>query len=435
MSPLRPALVLLCCGLVGLTGVVAVAGAPPPSQLCGVCGPGIADDSELTGATGPGTLDVYVDGDGDSLWHARIPVTDAAADRYRADATALEAAVDDAWARYHAADGDVRTVDATLEGSAVVVNYTVDDVAERGVGDAWIVDYFAVGPGTTRYRMAADRVTIHAPAETVVTNRPAHATVDGNAATWTRGEGAAGDFDEQTYVTYGESGVLGTASGYATVGLAVGPPALVRGLVVGVVPGALIGLVGAATGRTRWGCDAVDCATLERLIVAAGAVGAVGFLGVGAAATGGRLPPGAASLAALGFGYALLGVAAARLGPELGTRGLLGLAVAATAVAGVVGRLLAGPAVYGPALPFGLATALFLPIGHAFERGKRPFVPLSAAALAPIVAAAIAVPTLRLSSWHVVLAVLLLLPWAGVVAAFGYPLALVGRRLAVDRRR
>ncbi|MFC6768056.1 hypothetical protein ACFQE6_24575, partial [Natrinema soli] len=83
----RLAVVALCCSLVGVAGVTAVAGAPPPSQFCGVCGPGIANDAEITGATEHGTLDVYVDEAGDSQWVARVPVNASAAERYRSNAT------------------------------------------------------------------------------------------------------------------------------------------------------------------------------------------------------------------------------------------------------------------------------------------------------------------------------------------------------------
>jgi len=77
------------------------------------------------------TFDIYVGDDGDSRWQARVPVTDSAAERYRTNTTALEAAVDDAWTRYHAADSDVRSVETALENETVVVNYAVDGVARR----------------------------------------------------------------------------------------------------------------------------------------------------------------------------------------------------------------------------------------------------------------------------------------------------------------
>ncbi|MDF9745238.1 hypothetical protein [Natrinema salsiterrestre] len=425
MRTTRLVVALCCCAALGVAGVTAVA-APPPSQLCGVCGPGTANDAEISGATGQGTLDIYVDEAGDSRWHARVPVTESAAERYRTNATALEAAVDDAWARYHAAAGDVRDVEPTLEGDAVVVNYTVDDVAERGVGDTWLLDYFKTGTSLTRYEIVAERVTIHTPDGTTITNRVSDADVDGNAATWTGDE-----FDDQTYVTYGSGGVLDTARGYATIGLEIGPTALYHGVSGGIVPGLLIAGTGIAIGRLDWGSAAFDARELERMIVAVGAVGAGGFLVVGAASSGGGFAPGAVALASLGVGYALFGSAARRLGDRFGTREFAGLSVLATMAAVGLTLLLVGPPVYPFPPLFGLATALCLPIGHATERGRTPIGLVVVAALTPIAAVATVAPVSVFGFGPAVFG-LLLLPWVVSVAIFGYPLALLGRRLAVD---
>ncbi|TMT85870.1 hypothetical protein E2L06_04390 [Haloterrigena sp. H1] len=423
----------LCCVGVGLAGVPAVAGAPPPSQLCGVCGPGVANTAQIDGATGHGTLDVYVDETGDSRWHARVPVTASAADRYRTNATTLEAAVDDAWARYHVADGDVKAVEATLEGDTVVVNYTVDDVARRGVGDTWIIEYFATGTSPTRYQLVADRLTIHTPEGTAITNTVPAATVDGDAATWTNENGDEWDrdFDDQTYVTYGSGGVFDTARGYATIGLEIGPTALEHGVRGGLVPAVSIALVGVAIGRTERGFARFDAATLERLIAAVGSIGAGGFLVGGAVSAGAGLAPNAVALASLGVGYALLGIAARRLGDRVGTCGLAGLSVLAAITTAGLTLLLVGPPVYASPFFLGLATALCLPIGHAFARGRTPIVLVAVAALTPIAAIAATSPH-PVSGYEVALFGLLFLQWVASVAAFGYPLALLGRQLALD---
>nr|WP_137290274.1 hypothetical protein [Natronorubrum halophilum] len=430
MRSARFTLAVLCWSLVVLIGVVAVVAAPPPTHLCGVCGPGVVDDAEIDGATEPGTLDVYVDETGDSLWSARVPVTDSAADRYRSNETALEAAVDDAWFRSHAASGDVEAVESTLEDETVVVNYTVADVARPGVGESWIVDYFAAESSNTRYQLAAQRVTIHAPDGTVVTNRPRYATVDDDAATWTAS--AEDDFDDQTYVTYAPSGLRGTASGYATIGLETGPAALEKGVTGGLVPGALIALAGMVVGRVDWGRDAFDLAGFERLFVAIGSIGAIGLLATSAAATGRPFTPGLGSLSALGIGYAAIGIAARRSDYRRSTRGLSALAALVTLGTGALLWLLGGPAATF-VLPFGLATALFLPIGYAFERRSRPLVPLFLATLAAFASIAAAVLLALLVSprgFGVFVYWLMVAFWVPVVVVFGYPLALMGRRLA-----
>ncbi|MFA9415224.1 hypothetical protein [Natrinema sp. HArc-T2] len=427
--------IALCCVSVGLAGVPAVAGAPPPSQLCGVCGPGVANDAQIDGATGHGTLDVYVNETGDSRWHARVPVTTSVANRYRTNVTALEAAVDDAWARYHVADGDVRAVETTLEGDTVVVNYTVEDVARRGVGDTWIIEYFATGTSPTHYQLVADRLTIHTPEGTAITNTIPAATVDGNAATWTTENGNEwdSDFDDQTYITYGSGGILDTVRGYATIGLETGPTALAHGVRGGVVPAVSIAIVGIVIGRTERGYTTVDAATLEQVIVAIGVIGAGGFLVVGAISTGTGIAPDAVALTSLGVGYALLGSAGCRLGGRLGTRGLAGLSVLAAITTAAVSLLLVGPPMDAYPFCLGLATALCLPIGHAFARGRTPIALIAVAALTPIAAIAVTSPH-PVSGYGMALFSLLFLPWAVCVAMFGYPLALLGRHLALDDR-
>nr|WP_121743065.1 hypothetical protein [Natronorubrum halophilum] len=433
MRSARFTLAVLCCSLVVLIGVAAVVAAPPPTHLCGVCGSGVADDAEIDGAAEPGTLDIYVDESGDSLWSARVPVTDSAAERYRSNGTALEVAVDDAWFRSHAASGDVEAAESTLEDETVVVNYTVADVARPGVGESWIVDYFAAGSSNTRYQLAAQRVTIHAPDGAVVTNQPRHATVD-DAATWTASAEDAfeSDFDDQTYVTYAPSGLRGTASGYATIGLETGPTALEKGVTGGLVPGALIALAGMAVGRVDWGRDAFDLAGFERLFVAIGSIGAIGLLATSAVATGRPFNPVFGALSALGIGYAAIGIAARRSDYRRSTRGLSALAALVTLGTGALLWLLGGPAATF-VLPFGLATALFLPIGYAFERRSRPLVPLFLATLAAFASIAAAVLLALLVSprgFGVFIYWLMVAFWVPVVVVFGYPLALMGRRLA-----
>ncbi|QLG47483.1 hypothetical protein [Natrinema halophilum] len=454
MRPL--VLAVLCCSVVGLAGVAVVAGAPPPSQVCGVCGPGIGDDAALEGATGHGTLDVYVDETGDSRWSARIPVTPGAAERYRENATALEAAVDGAWGRYHAAAGDVRAVESSLDRNVVVVNYTVNGLARRGVGDTWVVDYFATGTSRTHYERVAERVTIHTPDGTVVTNRIPGAEVDDNTATWTGENERSGgdDFGEQLYLTYGTGGVFDTANGYATIGLAVGPGVLVRAVSIGIVPGVMIGLVGAFVGRgsigdrTSFARTVVDetaarlglqdaplgSRSLEESIVAVGAIGAIVLLLFGAVRTGSALSPGAVVLSSLGFGYALIGVTVSRIGDRLEMRGLVGLVVIATIAAAGYTRLLAGPVVYPLPLVFGFATGLCLPIGFAFERGRTPIGLLGVIALVPSAGIALVYPMTTAHVWNVAIGVLLFLPWIAVVALFGTPLALLGRQLGTSRK-
>ncbi|AEH37259.1 hypothetical protein [Halopiger xanaduensis] len=423
MARPRFAAIVLCC-LIGLATVAVVAGAPPPTTLCGSCADGVP------GATEPGTLDVYVDGDGDSRWIERVPVNDSAADRYRENATALEREVDPTGTYYHVVgEGVDRTI--ALENGTVTVTYAVESVARTGVRDARVVDYFALENPRDRYWLEADRVTIHTPEGTVVTNDPSGATVDGNTATW---DGES-EFGDRTYVTYGssdESALVGAASAYATIGLEIGPDALEQGVRAGLVPGALLAFAGIAAGRVDWGRDAFDLAALERLLVGVGAIGAVGLVVVSTAATGRPFNPALGALSALGVGYAALGIAVRR-GRRRSTRGVIALAALVSLATGALLWVLGGPGSL-TALPFGLAAACFLPLGYAAER-RSSVVPLALAAFTAIFLIGGAV-VLSLFVAPAGLGVFVfwfvLVGWAVMVAVFGYPLALVGRLLATD---
>ncbi|AHF98960.1 hypothetical protein HALLA_08860 [Halostagnicola larsenii XH-48] len=429
MNRSRAAVVALLLVLAGLATIAVVSAAPPPTQLCGSCG------SDLEGASEPGTLDIHIDDEGDSQWIERVPVTDDAAARYRDDPDALEGSVDDAWARWHVVDGDLDRT-ATLEDETVTVTYEVDDIARPDIRDGWIVDYFALEYSNHRYELAAGRVTIHTPEGTTVTNNPAHASVEGDTATWApdddRDEHPPA-FDRRTYVTYGSSGVLASASGYATVALEIGPDAIEQGVIGGLVPGLFLTFVGLAVGRVDLGVRAFDAAGLERLFVTVGAIGAVSLPLVSVATTGRPFFPGLGALGALGVGYAALGVAARRTGLGRDAHGLTRLAVLVTLATGTLLWLLGGLFTLA-VVPFGLAAALFLPIGYASETSSWPVVPLVLAGLAPMATAILLALFFTPSGFGVFFYWIIVAVWAGIVVVFGYPLGLLGRRLATDRR-
>lgn len=403
--PRLAALTLLC--LTGLATVAVVAGAPPPTTLCGSCADGVP------GATESGTLDVYIDADGDSRWVERVPVNDSAADRYRENATALEHEVDPTGTYYHRVDEDVeRTI--ALENGTVTVTYDVENVARPGVRDAWLVDYFVLD-GPHRYGLAAERVTIHAPNGTVVTNAPSGANVDGNAATWTD----TSEFGDSTYVTYGPSdtrGLVGTANSYATLGLEVGPGALAGGVLLGIVPGLVLAVGLLVVGRVDWGRDAFDTAELERIPILLGAIGAGGLLLVSVAIVADRrFAPGPLALGTLGLGYALLGAVGRRWWRRFGPAGVSALPALATVGTGALMTLVVGPTPFVAVLPFGFVAALYLPLGCTAGRETRSVTLLAGAVGAPIVALA----ALSLSDT---------LPWVTVAVAVGYPLVVLGAR-------
>lgn len=438
MRPPVTAVVLVSVVAVSVAAGLAVA-APPPIDVCAVC------DGDLEGATGPGALDVHLEADGDARWVERVPVDASAADRYRGDPGALEAAVDEAWGRYHAADGDVTDVSSDVEGDTVVVTYAVADVARPGIGETWIVEYFYAGGTATRYHVGGERVTIHPPDGHGVTNRPPGARLADGAVTWDGDDPGPlkNDLDRETLVTYGpDDGIGATASSYATIAATIGPLVVRHGALAGVLP-ALVVSVGALAvirleraagrlGRLHARVCGRDADELGRRIVLVGIAGVLVAPVIGYVGTGQPLTPNAIALAASAAGYAVLGAVVRRLEGDVRTGTLLGVAAAVALGSGAVAWLALSPGVAVVVASFVLSAAAFLPLGHAVARGRGAVL-----ALVPIVggpfAATTAIAPVYVFGMSPAVYGLFLLPTAAFVVAAGYPLSVAGRRVATDR--
>ena len=421
---------VLLVTVVALTLVGGSVAAPPPTKVCAVC------HGEFDAATGPGTLDLYLDDEGDGRWVERVPVTAAAAQQYRDDPQGRADAVDDAWGRYRLVDdSEVTNRSSAIEGETLVVTYTVAGVAERGVGETWLVTYFLAEHLSTRYHVGGE-VTLHPPEGHEVTNRvPGGEHADGTV-TW-RGDAASPPdraLDPETVVTYGPGGLDSTLTSYATLAVTFGPQMLVNGLVAGILPTVTLAAgtlavaryppTGRVLGRLTTGLRSAGPRQLGRVL--AGAGGAIGLVALGAG-----LATRVDWLVGFGVGavgYAALAVAACRLAAR-GGRGLLAGTLAVTAGCGFL--LLVLPVTVGWT-PLVLSTAALLPVGYAAESGDGMLPPLALALVGPTLALAVAVPVYLRGGWLVLVGLLLVPSLAGVVLA-GYPLSVLGR-LLVDER-
>lgn len=382
--------------LLGLVVVAAssglVVGGHPPLSVCGVCG-------SVDGATDAGTLDVHVDEHGDSRWVARVPVNDSAAETYRNDPAALEAAVDEGWYQYDVAFDDARDVEASIDDGLVRVDYAVPNVAESRVGDGWVFDYLYAGGTQHRYDLEADRVTIHVPEGARVTNAPPNARIEDGSVTWTKsdpGENGAGGITSRTYVTYGSSGVTGTLGSWSSAAVVFGPLVLSHGVVASLAPIAVVGLATVVTGRLGGG----------RFGVATGPGRIVGE-----------------------NGRALLSGVCDRFGWRLGRRAVVGFAVGSVALLTLGVWLAFGAPLAALLGPFGLATALFLPLGYALERGDSAWRFGLPATASPLVATTALAPYYGFGIGPIA-AWLLFVPLALGAGVLGYALSMVGRYAA-----
>ncbi|WP_246999592.1 hypothetical protein [Halosolutus gelatinilyticus] len=378
-----------CSLLVVLATAALVGAAPPPLAVCSVC-------DGLDGATDGGTLDIHVDENGDSEWIARVPVDGNAADAYRSDPAALDAAVEDGWRRYDTVGDDRDDVDASISERTVVVRYAVDDVATAGVGDGWVFDYLYAGGTNQRYELAADRVTIHLPDGYQAANEPPNAVAEDGTVTWIASDarGGTGAPVQKTYVTYGRSDVVGTLESWGSGSVVFGPLVLEHTVRAGIAPVALLGIATVAASTARTG----------RLLVPLG-----------------------------GPGRSAIERGVDRLGGTVGRRTLVGIAAGTAGALGGLGWLLSGPALALLAASFGLAAALFLPLGYALECGESAWQFGAIAVIAPLV------PVAAFSPYYVfgfdpLFAGVLFVPWGVGAGAVGYLCSQIGRQTAVVRR-
>jgi hypothetical protein len=416
--------------VVALTLVCGAVAAPPPTKVCALC------HGEFDAATGPGTLDIHLDDEGDARWVERVPVAADAAQQYRDDPQRRADAVDDAWGRYLLVDdSEVTNRSSVVEGTTLVVTYTVEGVAERGVGETWLVTQFLGESLSTRYHVGGE-VTLHPPDGHEVTTRvPGGEHADGTV-TW-RGD-ATDDpdraLDPETVVTYGPGGFGSTLASYATLAATYGPRMLLNGLVAGILPtvtlaaGALAVAryppTGRVLGRVTTGLHSAGPRRLGRMLAGAGAVVGLVSLGVGLATRTGLL----VGFGVGGVGYAVLALAACGLATRGGRRLLAGT-LAVTAGCGLL--LLVLPVTVGWT-PLVLSTGALLPVGYAAESGDGMVPPLALALAGPTLALAVVVPVYLRGGLLVLVGLLLVPSVAGVVLA-GYPLSVLGR-LLVDER-
>ena len=425
-------LLFACFLAVGIS--MGGAAAPPPIQLCGVCG------GDIDGSPGGGTLDIYLELTGESQWVERVPIEPSEAERYRDDPEALTAAVEAAWAQPHVTDGDDVTKSMFVENATVVVTYTVPDMASQGVGDVWLVEYFYRGGTSTRYHIGGEQLTIHLPEGHVLTNSPSGGETSTESITWegNNPSGMQSDFDPETLLTYSPGdGFATTTASVATVAVAIGPLVL-RHTVLGAILPTLVLVVGAAAtvrlqptsrliGPVHRGLLGRGSSRLALLFAAVGILGTIAgmlwFVLVGG-------PVGV--LLALGSaGYALLAGSASRLEDHAGASGLLVGTIAIAVGFGMLSwMMLPDPSVIAPTAFF-LCVLAFLALGYGAEGGMGIRLPLGIILLAPFAAVAAIAPVYVFGLNPVAYGVLLL-PTAVIILAVGYPLSVLGRLLILE---
>ena len=122
--------------VVGVLAVVALAAgpataAPPPQELCGVCGDELertAEEKDIPLTVEHSTATITVGEGGTGHWHARVRLSSTAAERLAANATLRESLVRETLDRRTVVD-DPRNLATGVENDTLVVDFDVPHLA------------------------------------------------------------------------------------------------------------------------------------------------------------------------------------------------------------------------------------------------------------------------------------------------------------------
>lgn len=435
---MRTALQFACVLAVLAAAVGPALASPQPTPTCRFCGAAFeraAADGGADVTVAGSTADVRIHENGSATWTVRNELTDAAALNGSLDATARSLAE-----RGHGPPDDPVLVDARREGDAVVLVYRDPDAAERRVG-LLVADYYHDDGARPWYRVNADRLTIHGPDGTAVTNDPDGVAIDGGTATW-RGNGSAAlyeapDVRGSPFVVFGpdRSAATGIRT-TAAVALATAPVVSesARSFLLWQTVAFTVVLVGVVALLRRRRLP-VDAASTGVALVGLGALAAAVPVAVHGVEWLFGAPIFVAALGALVAAdvEALRDRLATPRGQAAVAAGLLAAAYLATALLGAAAGAWDEPlAAALRSTAFALPLAASLPLGAVVDGDADRLLPWGALAVlafaaVPPLAVDFANPPAGLGSG---LAVIFLLVAAVVVPLVGVPVVSLGRSLA-----
>ena len=187
----------------------AGSGAPPPVDVCGVCG--LADDEGYPPDQPDATilessLTITIAEDGTTRWVETATVGETTARRLRTNESYRERVSE---------SGRIVTrpqnLTTTLDGQRFTVRYGGQQPATQRVGGVVVFDF---DQSSYRPSIGEYAVTVRGPGETVPRRVPGNGERVNGAATWPRD---ATDGFGRTQVIFGPSGPVGTVLGYVVV--------------------------------------------------------------------------------------------------------------------------------------------------------------------------------------------------------------------------
>jgi len=418
--------VLVFSPVLAAAAVGPTAGAPPPEELCGVCGPefeaeaadaGVALSVEHSAAT------IAVGQDGTGHWHARVRIDETSATRLAENATLREHLVRETYAHGRTVVDDPRDLRTSVENGTLVVDFDVPKAAHRSLGGVVLVDLLDPRTRRAAIRVDADELRITGPDGTAVTRSPQRSTVEDGSVVWQPDEGGVGLHGDTRLAFAPTNGPL--AQSATTVAIVAFGLTLVESTVflLAAIPAAGLALGLVALHRWHDTLPPVDSGRAATWLVGVGTAGAtVGALSWTFAlfvdsAVAGTVTVFAAMSALVAAGILLLDRPSPRATLAWTVASALVVTAAASLVSVVAFRtaLLSVPAV------------CFLPLGRAQGRDAPvTWLVTGALLLAPIGAAAIVHPP-RIPLFALLWSLFTTVPWAGATLLCGFPLYLAGR--------
>lgn len=195
--------------LLTATVVTPAAGAPPPEAVCGLC-----TDDALDGGVERSEVVIRIRDDGRADWTVRAALDERTATELRADADDRRDRVRSELTWRTVVD-EVSNLDTRVENRTLVVTFTTDDFAHRGVGGVFVVDGLFPSHEKAGVSVHADRLAVVGPSGAAPTLVPDSADAVDGAVVWTDG----GDLGPRTYVGFaGDGGVVATGVTVVAVG-------------------------------------------------------------------------------------------------------------------------------------------------------------------------------------------------------------------------
>ena len=295
-----------------------VSARPPPHAVCGVCSDALVDAAAENGVAidlVESSLTIQIDQSGTGHWTARVTLTGPGVETLRENQSLRDQIVQRVYERGYVAVEEPQSLTTSMNGSTLLVEYEVPDMAHESAGGVYVVDFFYWHGGEARwFYLAADLMTIRGPPGTVVSHAPADTTSDGDAVTWEGSDQRYDPLGVRNHVVFAPNG--GAISSVATpLGIGIDVAQLkAQDVVATVAPFAILAAIIALL--WRFGYRLAELSRLQLIALVGGPLAVVGLTAATVETLAGVSGPVTEHLGDFLF-YLIFVVAATGAGPAL----------------------------------------------------------------------------------------------------------------------